>query len=175
MAFQNRSQKLILGWILQICLLVLLSNPTSVAGIEFPSLSSFRGLRGAAGQDVDNEVENFDYADEEEDMDWEDSSYDLLEDLPEEEAERQRELHPGRYRRGNYWNYGGWYGTGYGRANVYYPYHGHYYGAHYNYYGYKKGYYGGYYNRRHYHGRPFAYNDGWNGWDDWVGPGNFFV
>ena len=167
MVKQNRSQKLILGWILQICLAVLLSNPTGVSGIDFPSLSSFQGLRGAVKKDSVSDADNSLNEMFSEDLE----DYSPEEDLPEDERNIERELHPGYYGRRYYG--GGWNSGGYYRPTANTHYH---YKRNYNSYYYGGGYYNGYYYNNKYYGgnyykrRPYSwYNGGGYNWDDWVG------
>ncbi len=157
---QNRHAKLILGWILQICVVVLLSNPTGVSGFDFPFLGSSRGLRGAAKTEVVNDAdESFN------DAFLEDSEDYSLEDLPQEEIDTERQLHPGYYYGKRNYFAGGY---GWNNYNTYTHYH---YKKNYNTYYYGGGYYNGYYyNNRYYSGYYYRRRTIPYSWysDDWV-------
>lgn len=194
MAYPNRPQKAILvGWILPICLLVVLSNcPTGVAGWDLSSLVSFssRGLRGSQQQQQQQQPEEEDYLDFVEDFDAADAGAPNEEQNREEEQEqdRERELHPGHssFNTGYTNTYRSNYGVPYRATNVRGwvdpyrtpSYSTGFYGGYYRYYGYtnrRSGFYTGYNN-----GYNTGFNNGYttsrnynrayyaSGFDDWT-------
>eukprot|EP00533_Pseudo-nitzschia_delicatissima_P007382 CAMPEP_0116109550 /NCGR_PEP_ID=MMETSP0327-20121206/17391_1 /TAXON_ID=44447 /ORGANISM="Pseudo-nitzschia delicatissima, Strain B596" /LENGTH=183 /DNA_ID=CAMNT_0003602561 /DNA_START=716 /DNA_END=1267 /DNA_ORIENTATION=+ len=163
-----------IGSILKICLVVLLTNPIGVVGINFPGLTSFGGLRGAQKEaentneeTVPESISELNSLDEENDLEWKeflenemeessDEDYDEgemdMESLGDEfeddmETQEERELHPA-----NYYHYN--HGYNYNRRG-----HNYYSGPAYysnNYYGpYHNGYYSYYNNFNHYHGNGY--------------------
>lgn len=167
----NSRQITMIRWILTLCLVAVLSNP--VVGIEFPGLSSFRGLRGASKESQSNDTSEeslFDAISESNSVDEEEKEWELYNNEAEEEEpfedyfyegpndiledsesdQEERELHGGHgygYGRRGY-NY---YGPGYYQTNVYGPYN--------NYYGHGYGY--GY---RRYNYNSFVHGHTAGGW-----------
>ena len=105
----NTKQRMIIGWILRICLVVLVSNPTGVAGFEFPSLSSlessvqesiresFQGLRGTKKKQIMYQNQNNEDPNESSDYGFDEGAEGeaYSEDLDDEElTQEERELHP---------------------------------------------------------------------------------
>ena len=153
-----------IGWILKICLVVVLTNPTGVVGINFPGLTSFGGLRGAQkeAQNTDEEIvpesiPELNSLDEEEDLEWEEflenemeepsyedydeTEMDSMESLGDEfeddmETQEERELHPGNYYYNNGYNYNRRRYTNYYSGPAYYSNnnYGPYHNGYYSYY-----------------------------------------
>uniref|UniRef100_A0A7S0Y533 Uncharacterized protein n=2 Tax=Pseudo-nitzschia delicatissima TaxID=44447 RepID=A0A7S0Y533_9STRA len=177
MANSYSGQKIMIGWILKFCLVVVLTNPTGVVGINFPGLTSFGGLRGAQkeAQNTDEEIvpesiPELNSLDEEEDLEWEEflenemeepsyedydeTEMDSMESLGDEfeddmETQEERELHPGNYYYNNGYNYNR------RRYNNYYS--GPAYYSNNNYGPYHNGYYS-YYNNNYNNNYNFNHN-----------------